>query len=335
VTNFRFHIFFLCLLATLAPRWAVSADPITQTTAQEAAKKVNNTGADDSVKGAVTNGMKALDSLNELDIPGALHNGIKAYSQYTNSEKLDKLKDENQDLSNKMGSGGTKPHSSTKYVSPFARLPKNFLYEGEAGKLAERIEKISGVSRGELLNKVISAETRSKSVPDSQWLSWTVKTTGEFAESMPNEGFREILLKANRLAIRLFENGTAKSVIAKFQGGKEEDKKTAIAVLKINLDMAPPTSVGANKEIQKSDSPNSHPVEMLAANSPLPANSDSGKKGTTSTGGIHQLESRNEFLDNLIHTAVVPKDLSQHSIFDIVSEKIRRVSARQGFAGRK
>ncbi|MGZ3692852.1 MAG: hypothetical protein ACXWQO_01290 [Bdellovibrionota bacterium] len=325
----------LACLALSATRPALAQTSVNQTTSQEAAKKLNDSGSDDSIKGAVTNGMRALTNLNDLNIPGAIHNGLKAYGQYRNSEELDKLKNKNQDLKSRMGSGISATDKNITYVSPFARLPKNFLYEGEAGKLAAQVEKMSGVSRGELLTKVTNMEARSKREPDSSWVSWTLKSTGEFADSMPNKNFREALQKAHSLAANVVENGTLKSLIAKFQGSSESEAKAALAAAaKPSANSAGAVhSKNSESKANSSASPASSPKAItgtsLAATSSPPA-----KSIPTSDGGIHQLETKDAFMDQLVNTAVNTKEATPPSIFEIVSEKIRQLDARQGLSPR-
>lgn len=315
-------------LAVIAASDCFANAPLNQTTAQETAKKLNDQGADDSVKGAVTNGMRALNNLNNLNIPGALHNGLKAYGQYVNSEELDKLKEKNQDNSNKMASGANKIGGSNEYASPFARLPKNFLYEGEAGRLAARIEEISGVSREKLLQKVISVERAAKKVPDGQWAQWALNASEDFANSMANEDFREKLLKAHRLAVRTFEAGNLTAVMRKFMGKSEEETKREGASLAV--EPVKPTTPASPSPAGDSTAPKAAaPIPAPAEPVPIAASAPEPKaKPPTSSGGIHQLESHGEFMDKLVNTAVNTKE-RPITIFDMVSGKIRQVNARQ------
>lgn len=305
------------------------AEPVNQTNAQELAKKINDTGSDDSIKGSMSNGMRALTNLYDLNIPGAIRNGVKAYGQYKNSEELDKLKEKNEALESKMASGAkvTTAKAQKPYVSPFARLPKNFLYEGEAGKLAEQIETLSGISRAELYKTAVSIHTNAKSVSDPQFVPWAMKAFADFANSVPNEEFRESLLKAHGLAERLLENGTASAVIAKYQNMDEGEVKKTLATpvipAKAAVAASPPKSSPA---IVAPD-----PVAVAASPEPpaLVIPSGENKDLPTSQGGIHQLHAKDVFLDNLINTAVNTKE-AEVSLFQAVSAKIRQLSVKHG-----
>lgn len=204
----------LCLLALSLASWPARAE-VNQTNAQETNANLNHVASDDDIEAATTSGMTAIMNLAALNIPGAIKFGYKGYGEYKNSRKLDKLEAHNQRLQVSMGSlgspvlkGGTGYDGQGKIDGKsgisgkpegFARIKPDFLYRGEAAKVAEEFEKKSGMKREEFLQHLAAAQTAKLNYNDPELLSKILARAEIFKSRIPNKEFREGLDRAMML----------------------------------------------------------------------------------------------------------------------------------------
>ena len=332
---------FLALLAVatflgVPGRIALAAEPINQTTAQTEAEKLNRQASDDSLKGTYTNGMGALKNLYDLNIPGAIQKGLKAYGQYRNSEKLDTMKEKNEELQAKMASAGTGSGVSASkkkegYVSPFARLPDKFLYEGDAGKIAAEVERISGVSRKDFFHAAVAIHQTSKSLTDPGFIAWGKATYEKLLPLARNSEVKEKMEQVYGLGMKMLENGQAETIMAEF-GKVDKGKVTADAPAKEGKGTGTTVAVAPSAPATDAKSEVSVPsaaAPMAEVSAPAPSVAGP-PKSQTSSGGIHQLETQEAFLGGLVNSAIVQNKAELNlTIFQQVSRKIREQNQKQ------
>jgi hypothetical protein len=324
----RFSLFQAALaVAILGSASLVHA--LDQTTAQQEAKRLNSRASDDSLESSYGNGLRAVNQFYNLNVPGAISSGMKAYGQYRNSGKLDALKEKNQELAGAMGSGGgaSAGKKTGEYVSPYSRLDPGFLREGETGEIAAKIERLSGVSRETLFQGAVALHERSKSISDPGFISWGIKTFRDVVAKAPNKEFRETLQKFGDKAEGMVKSGAAQSVLAQF---KEQDSGTG------------PAQMVADKP-EEERSGNAAPAEAppKEADEPVAASAEEDSPTAFSSRGAMaessqqrpgfdriQFDEKDQFIKNLIQAARAPAN--DASLFEMVSKKIREVNERQG-----
>jgi hypothetical protein len=315
--------------------FAPGALALDQTASQEEAKRLNQAASDDSLKSSYGNGLQAVNHFFNLNLPGAVSKGVKAYGQYRNSEKLDVLQEKNGQRAGAMGSAGGASPSATKgngeYVSPYARLDTRFLREGETGAIAAKIEKLSGVPRERMFRAAVDLHERSKSISDPSFLSWGVKTFREVVAYAPNKEFREALQKAGDKAEAMMKGGAAKDVMAQL---REQDQGGPPSPSVVESEkMAPEAKSEEGAEGAASEPKRSE--EELAKGEESPANAFSSRGGISAESSQQrpgfdriQFDEKDPFLSGLIQAARKPAH--EPTIFQVVSRKIREMSQRQG-----
>jgi hypothetical protein len=199
-----------------------------QTSAQQDAQKTHDGGSSDSLNSSYGNALSALGNFYELNIPGAVSNGVKAYGQYRNSQTMDDLRDRNQHLAGTMatvGNGGEAASTvtgSAAYVSPYARLDTKFLHEGATGEVAGRIEKLSGMSRDQMFKMAVDVHTNSKSPTDPNFIPWAMSTYNGLIAKIPNENFRAGLNAFGKVMEKGIGTGMAQGLLSKVTGASGE-----------------------------------------------------------------------------------------------------------------
>lgn len=325
----------------LAPFIAFATD---QTSSQQEARRLNDQGSDDSLDASYGNALQAVGHFYNLNIPGAIQKGVKAYGQYKNSEELDTLRDKNKQLAGSMASvGAGRPEASgitgeSQYVSPYARLDRKFLYRGETGKIAEKIEKLSGLSRERMFQMAVDVHTNSKSIDDPEFVSWGMKTYRGLVKQVPNDEFRSALSRFGDLADKMIATGAVEGVLAQFRGaagGKQ------VLVASAKPESIPAAAAAPVPEI--SDSIPSMPPQVAQGETPAgpertedPASSFSarGEVGEVSANqrpGFDRLklDPEDKFFESLAKEASAARAVPEDTIFRTVSRKIREVSDRQ------
>lgn len=323
------RILILCSVVASCPAstWALD-----QAESQKAANQINNQGSDDSLKGSVNNGLKAADSLYSLDFPSAISHGVKAYGQYRNSEQLDTLKEKNEKLKASLGAvgssgvSGATENKSGAYVSPYQRLDRKFLYEGETGQLAAKAEKIFGMSRDSLYQHAVNIHTNSKSIFDPDFIPWASKTYRGLVEQATDPELKAKLGKIGDKGEALAKTGVGLQMIAKawslFGSGEaastiSEKANDAGAVAQTNFVVSPTGNETAGASGGESGS-------APAASSATPATAES----PTYKPGFERvaLDPVDPFLGKLMKESENNQSLT---IFQQVSNKIRDVSVKQ------
>ncbi|MGZ3653471.1 MAG: hypothetical protein ACXWSC_20070, partial [Bdellovibrionota bacterium] len=184
-----------CLLCALFCVGAASAWG-DQTTAQEDAQRIHDNGSNNSLNESYGNALHALDNFYQLNLPGAISHGIKAYGQYRNSQTMDNLRDKNHQNAGMMGSVGSNGVSDSsvtgdsKFISPYARLDTKFLYEGSTGEVAAKLERLSGLSRAQMFKMAVDLHTNSKSASDPDFIPWAMKSYKDLVAKVPDDNFR-------------------------------------------------------------------------------------------------------------------------------------------------
>ena len=304
-----------------------------QTSAQQDAQKTHDNGSNDSLNSSYGNALNALGNFYELNIPGAISHGVKAYGQYRNSQTMDDLRDKNQRLAGSMataGSGGQSASSVTggdAYVSPYARLDTKFLHEGATGEVAAKIEKLSGLSRDDMFRMAVNVHANSKSPTDPNFIPWAMSTYKGLVEKVPNPDFRAGLESFGKVMEKGIGTGMAQSLLAKVTGGAGESPATMVA----QADDAARAPATADVE------------QVTAADSAQPPKKDETalgpslgftERGTATTGlnanllGLDRLSG--EPVDGFLGDAMKHAgDDNAPSIFQTVSGKIKELSVRQ------
>jgi hypothetical protein len=305
-----------------------------QTSAQQDAQKTHDSGSNDSLNSSYGNALSALGNFYELNIPGAVSHGIKAYGQYRNSQSMDDLRDKNQQLAGTMATAGTskEPASTvtgnTAYVSPYARLDTKFLHEGATGEVAGKIEKLSGLSREQMFKMAVDVHTNSKSPSDPDFVPWAMNTYKSLVAKVPNEDFRSGLDAFGKVMEKGIGSGMAQGLLSKITGSPSE----------------PTTMVASAKEASRAPaSPAAaEPAAQVVAEDPQPKTEESAldsslgftARGSATTGlnanllGLDRIgvDPVDGFLADAMKRA---GEDSGPSIFQTVSGKIRELTFRQ------
>lgn len=317
-----------------------------QTAAQEEARRLNNQGSDDSLDASYGNALQALGHFYSLNIPGAIQKGVKAYGQYKNSEELEDLRDKNKRLAGSMSSvGAGRPEASgitgeSKYVSPYARLDRKFLHQGETGKIAEKIEKLSGIPRDKMFQMAVDVHTNSKTIDDPEFVSWSMKTYRGLVKQVPNEDFRSALTKFGDMADKVIATGAVEGVLAQFRKAGGEKQVMVAEVKPLSM---PPTETKDLPPTEAAPTETSPTPPQVAGDTPPgpertedPASSFSprgvvGEVSANQRPGFDrlQLDPQDKFFVNLAKEASAARREQEDTIFRKVSRKIREVSDRQ------
>jgi hypothetical protein len=330
------------LLALWAGLLAPSAaEALDQTAAQDEAKRIHDQGSDDSLHESYGNALHAVHNFFQLNLPGAVSYGLKAYGQYRNSNQLDALRDRNAHLAGSMASAGAPPSGASAvtggtYVSPYQRLDTKFLYEGSTGVVAAKLEKLSGLSRERMFHMAVDLHARSKSLSDPDFAPWALKSYRELTAKVPNEEFRDKLTRFGDLAEKAVRSGFAQTVLAQFQAVDKGSAPTMVA--------GPAPAAPEEKAL---DAAPADPAPARSVAAVAAAKDDTGlseslrfsARGSATTGvdrskrGLDRLEFEpvDGFLGDLMHAR---GDEGEGSLFRVVSAKIREVSGRQNLERR-
>lgn len=325
----------LLLLVLCKPLEARALD---QAAAQEEAKRVQDEGSDESLKRSYGNGLQAVNQFFNLNIPGAITYGVKAYGQYRNSEKLDSLKDKSKLNENGMASNGVSgPAASgsighTEFVSPYARLGTKFLHEGETAIIAEKIEKLSGISRDKMFQIAAETHSHSRTLDDPGFISWAMKTYRELTAKSPNKNFRDALEKFGDKTEGLIKTGAARGILAQFRQ-KDSERMPSAKLSESSDGVVEPPAVPGSTEVAE---------EVADEAGPEPDPNGLGETaGFTSRGVVAvntpnqrpgfdrlQFDAKDKFFIGLLQAADPARD-NGPSIFQKVSQKIRELNERQ------
>lgn len=208
----------LLALATLAGA-ADSSPALNQTEAQRAAEQTQNRGSDDSLESSYGNALNALDSISHLNLPGAVKSGWKAYGQYRNSQTMDDLQARGQANANQMG-GGQAPapaKAGKAYVSPYERLDRKFLRQGETAKVAARLEAYTGISREKMFRMAVEIHSKSKSINDPGFVSWAMGSYQDTVKNIPNPDARATFEKFGETVSGMIKSGETDAILKKFR----------------------------------------------------------------------------------------------------------------------
>jgi|GEM_PF-6347253 len=343
---------FRTLLASTAGLFlaGASALAIDQTEAQEQARRTHDDGSDDSLRDSYKNALHAVGNFYQLNIPGAISYGVKAYGQYRNSYELDELTAKNRRLGTRMSSAGAQvmlggkeselpfsrpgPELEPAKVngvagSPFLRIDPAFLREGDTAEIAEKLEKITGLPREKMFKMAADLHSKNlqRSITDPDSVSWARKAYLDFAEKAPNPEFKETVAKADSLV----SVSLAQQVLAQFQKLREATPSTMLAMAE-----------------------NTVPVPVAAADAPVPSTEErdpadigdktqfqsketAGQAVNKSLLGLDRLkfDPIDGYMGELVKTATrVPSEnkadgIADGSIFQQVSARIRAVNSAQ------
>lgn len=351
-------------LALLLAFGAGTAAADDQLSSQQNASTTHNNGSNDSLNESYGNALTAVSNFFDMNIPGAVSYGLKAYGQYRNSNQMDDLRDKNNRLANSMASmasssvtggadssafgvsrmGTIVPGSAPgqTYASPYARLDPSFLHQGETGAIAAKLEKMSGMNRDKMLALMADVHARSLSPTDPGFIPWAMKTYKEVTAKMPDEEFRGKLESLGGYLETAVNSGFAKATLGKFiamdtKGGK--DAKSMVAEEK-TAGPAPAsvaTATPAPAATSAASDPSFQPVTGVR---PEDASGMSESQRFSNRGVVAKLDDSKVGMDHL--TTAVPVDgylgdmiragsaeSAQPSLFQMVSNKLKEMSARQ------
>lgn len=212
--NPKLSLFGLGLAFALAPTPALST---TQNSAFQTTDVQNRAASDDSMQVSTTYAMTALMDLGNLNVPGAVKNGMTAYGKYRNSETLDKLGDMNYANAQGLSSiGGSSAPATRKTDTTFRRLDPSFLRKGEAGKVAEEFEKKSGMSRDAFLAQMSDISEKKIKRSDPQLIEKVLGRFEGFLSHIPNQDFKGNLQKAVGMVPESVRNSVITNAVSKY-----------------------------------------------------------------------------------------------------------------------
>ncbi|MCO5142530.1 MAG: hypothetical protein M9962_05515 [Oligoflexia bacterium] len=244
--------FFCCIQTVLATG---NSSTIDQSTAQINNANLNFGASDDSMEAATNSAMKAVMNVAALNIPGAIYNGYKGYSEYTNSERLDELELKNKYLRNKMRSNGSNGASLlASKPTTFSRLNKDFLYKGEMNDTASEFEKKSGMSREDFFNHLSSATDSDISWEDPDLQQKLEARFEAFTAAIPNKEFSDGLKKAANLVPNAQRVQILGELFAKYESAWGGDGGAAYADAG-SSNIAPPVATSEQPQQQVANNP--------------------------------------------------------------------------------
>jgi hypothetical protein len=183
------------------------ADDINQASSQDQATNQNHDGAKGTMDEATNRATIALMDLGELNIPGALSNGYKAYGHYLNHNQLKDLEsatNANAGTMNSMAGGMVSGASGSSVAggesasaitgSPgqdFRDLGHASLYEGPAAAALSQFEQKTGLKREVLVQNIgqLVDEIARTDMPLEEQGMLIEHHYDRFAASMPNREF--------------------------------------------------------------------------------------------------------------------------------------------------
>ena len=192
---------------------------ISQTEAQKISADLNKKGSDDSLKLSTTLAMQALMKLSNSDMPGAINKGYDAFGKYQNSENMDDIKSQNNQYKNAMSSVGTSFVSGqSSGPTSYRRLDPSFLHEGEAGKVADEFEKMSGMKREVFLKNLATAAENPLNPSDPELFKKALARGDIFLQQIPNKEFRAKLERIKNMVPDSLKEGLLAKAVSTFFG---------------------------------------------------------------------------------------------------------------------
>jgi hypothetical protein len=330
-----------CLVAV------VSVNARAEPTQQEAlieAQKLNKAASDTSLQHSTTSAMKALTLLSQSNRPGAISNGYQAYGQYRNSEDLDTLRLKNAISTLKMDSissglpshEGWTPPPLSDFETSYKRVGSKFLHEGEAGKVAEEFEKLSGMKREDFLKHMIRASENKIYPDDPQLVDKVLGRLEGFVKEIPNPEFRGKIQKEIASVPQTVRTGFVSKAVGKFASlfaGAKSGTSDIALLAKENNDSE---TKSAASPAAASTTSEAAPTPDSASPPSLARNLASDPMGVVDSGfrGVEKEKwDGGDPLGSVLQTAV--DEQKEESIFRQISKRYRILLPRLSLNGEK
>jgi hypothetical protein len=176
-------------------------------------------GSDSSLQTSSVYAMQALMDLAGGKLPGAVKNGYNAYGKYRNAENLDRVKDQNAQLANAMGSVGTAGKlPSERTNTSFRRLDTSFLHQGDANKVSEQFEKATGMKRESFLTQMAEVSEQKIKASDPMMIDKAFSRFEGFLKKVPNAEFRKNAEKSIAMVPDTMRRGMVAQAVQKLAG---------------------------------------------------------------------------------------------------------------------
>lgn len=247
------------------------ARAVEQNTAYLTTDGTNRVGSDESLQQSTGYAMTALMDLSNLNIQGAVNNGMTAYGKYRNSETLDKLGDQNVRNAGALSSVGSEAPSRAPTVTTFRRLDPSFLQKGKFAEVAAEFEKRSGMKRETFLNQLADVSEKKISRKDPQLVDKVVGRFESFISKIPNKDFRGNLQKGVKMVPETVRTGLISKAVAKFAGMMASGPAPEISAPKV---AAAPAPVAAEPAAVAALAPEAAAPAAVVAEERAPASED-------------------------------------------------------------
>ncbi len=177
----------LAIAVVAIPLTISFADELNQEEAQAKAAETFKASADESLKSSFVSGMSALTELGRANVLSAVNHGRKAYSSYNRAESLDVSEYQAKFARSRLSGGGRdsllepfKPHAK------FSRVGKDFLFKGEAAIAAAAFEKVTGMKRESLFQRISAATDNPVPLDDPKLVTKSVDRLRRIVDDMPD-----------------------------------------------------------------------------------------------------------------------------------------------------
>lgn len=172
--------------------------------------------ADQSMQGSTIRAMQAMNALGAGDYSGAKRYGEESYAMYNDAKLMNALADKSE-IEAMRSRSNLDPKEVFGFQfrrTTYANLKPDFLYQGEAAKVARQFEKNTGMSRSKFLKAMsVTTEKPLTGSETSQYLQ-AFGRFKQFVATIPNEKFRKKLQKnINKLPAKIAVNTISKSVL--------------------------------------------------------------------------------------------------------------------------
>lgn len=291
---------------------------VNQNEAYLQADQQNRAASDTSLKHSTVYAMNALMDLGNLNIKGAVNNGMTAYGKYRNSETLDKLGDINYNQASSLSSAGTST-PTRKTDTTFRRLDPSFLRQGEYARVAAAFEQKSGMRRDQFLGQLAEASENKIHRSDPNLVGKVIGRFESFISKVPNKNFRSNLQKGVNMVPESLRSGLISKAVSKFANGM-----AALGVGPgVSAPSSPVTQPGAMASAEEV------PAPAPAAESPAEtggtlaaANPDSGRVPASEEASGAEADNP---LGNIVQAALDTQE-QDPTIFQIITRRYRALT---------
>lgn len=311
---------------------ALAETPINQNIAQQQAEQLNRIASDRSMENSTVYAMQALMDLSSANVPSAVKNGVSAYGKYRNSQGLDRIGDLSNAQSAAMSSSGGTPIKKT--ITSYKRLDPSFLHKGEAAKIAEKFEQLSGMKRETFLTEIGTISENRISKKDPRLVDKVLSKFENFTKKIPNKEFRANIEKSINMVPQTVRTGLIANAVSKFANlFASTENPSSATYLKTNTELLNISSDQQTQSREPSSSDKASALNTLANKESEISKSDDNYNTNQQEASLRYRigeeipEAAKGALGNVVQAAISSQE-EGITIFQQVSRKIRKLTPK-------